>query len=244
MQFIKDLPSKLDKTNRRRSYILVECEHCHKQYELRKELFDPAKNHAYCTKKYNHQIKAAALLATGFKICGHCHKTLPIINFGKRSRTPTGLRSTCKQCESMLSAQSQKEYRSRPEVKQHKKAYDAAYTQQPEQKQRKKELNFIWKQNNPGKAKAISDNDRHRRRLLKKTSDLSTKDLAIWTEEQPKLCSYCGQSCSTNFHIDHIDPLSKGGTHTLDNLTIACLTCNSSKNNKSLLFWLAFNRTL
>ena len=31
--------------------------------------------------------------------------------------------------------------------------------------------------------------------------------------------------------IDHITPLSKGGSHELDNLTIACFPCNAKKSN-------------
>lgn len=45
-------------------------------------------------------------------------------------------------------------------------------------------------------------------------------------------CVYCGASPPST--IDHIIPVSKGGTHDLHNLTSACQSCNSSKNAKSL----------
>jgi hypothetical protein len=54
-------------------------------------------------------------------------------------------------------------------------------------------------------------------------------------------CSYCG--CDTpkelrgkmqnnSPELDHIIPLSKGGSHTYDNVTLSCRKCNLSKNNK------------
>ena len=54
-----------------------------------------------------------------------------------------------------------------------------------------------------------------------------------------KLCSYCGCDCSTNFQIDHIEPLSTTGIHTLDNITIVCSFCNNSKHNNIMLVWFA-----
>jgi 5-methylcytosine-specific restriction endonuclease McrA len=43
-------------------------------------------------------------------------------------------------------------------------------------------------------------------------------------------CHMCKRKCSgTNLHIDHVIPLSRGGTHTLENLRVACATCNMSK---------------
>jgi len=57
------------------------------------------------------------------------------------------------------------------------------------------------------------------------------------------ICSYCNNKCVTNpklsnskryITIDHIIPISKGGNHTIDNLTTACRSCNSKKSNKLL----------
>jgi 5-methylcytosine-specific restriction endonuclease McrA len=49
-------------------------------------------------------------------------------------------------------------------------------------------------------------------------------------------CQICGASIYTHpnilFHIDHIIPVSKGGTTVEDNLQTLCSTCNLKKSNK------------
>lgn len=44
-------------------------------------------------------------------------------------------------------------------------------------------------------------------------------------------CQYCGYSPRTAKHlqIDHVIPVSRGGTDALDNLVVACGRCNRSK---------------
>lgn len=43
-------------------------------------------------------------------------------------------------------------------------------------------------------------------------------------------CYWCGkQTKRGDRHGDHVIPLSKGGTHTLDNLCISCVSCNTRK---------------
>ena len=48
-------------------------------------------------------------------------------------------------------------------------------------------------------------------------------------------CRQCGASTATDpqtqLHIDHIIPISKGGTSTPDNLQTLCATCNIGKSN-------------
>lgn len=47
-------------------------------------------------------------------------------------------------------------------------------------------------------------------------------------------CTYCGVQ-TTNLQMEHIVALSRGGPHSLANLTAACGSCNSSKRNRLLL---------
>lgn len=53
----------------------------------------------------------------------------------------------------------------------------------------------------------------------------------IW-ESQNEKCAYCGQrrglGCMT---IDHVIPLSKGGTNDEENLRCACKRCNKFKDS-------------
>ena len=45
-------------------------------------------------------------------------------------------------------------------------------------------------------------------------------------------CQYCGIS-SERLSIDHILPRSRGGPHSWDNVTTACLRCNVHKGNRT-----------
>jgi len=50
------------------------------------------------------------------------------------------------------------------------------------------------------------------------------------------ICQYCGEQ-STDGQIDHVVPLSRGGTDNIDNLKWACPRCNLSKGSKTLDEW-------
>jgi hypothetical protein len=48
-------------------------------------------------------------------------------------------------------------------------------------------------------------------------------------------CAYCGSKPpKTVLEVDHILPVSKGGTNVLDNLITSCFECNRGKSNISL----------
>jgi len=68
---------------------------------------------------------------------------------------------------------------------------------------------------------------RHKRRALKLgngTFEVTAKDL-LRIRNSP--CVHCGAPGPS--HVDHVIPLSKGGTHSIGNLMPLCQTCNSSK---------------
>lgn len=48
-------------------------------------------------------------------------------------------------------------------------------------------------------------------------------------------CQYCGSKApDVVLHVDHIEPLSKGGTNEIINLITSCVSCNSGKSDVRL----------
>ena len=48
-------------------------------------------------------------------------------------------------------------------------------------------------------------------------------------------CRYCGywEKDRHNFHLDHVQPVSRGGQNTRENLVVACRKCNIVKGNQT-----------
>jgi len=126
----------------------------------------------------------------------------------------------------------------------HKKAYDrkyqvenkdriakrtAAYLQRtmPERLRKMKE----WADRNKDKVKAIKTAYKHRRRTVERAG-ISGPELQAWESAHKKVCYWCDKPCARNYHIDHYEPLSKGGKHEASNLVIACAKCNQTKSAK------------
>lgn len=54
----------------------------------------------------------------------------------------------------------------------------------------------------------------------------------VWRRDSG-ICHICGESCQMNsWHLDHIIPLSRGGTHTYDNVAVSHPICNIRKKDK------------
>ena len=75
---------------------------------------------------------------------------------------------------------------------------------------------------------------------LQNRKNLSQVDREIIREklftEQAGICALCGESMNPDkTDIDHIIPVSKGGSNDIANLQLACASCNRSKGNKILI---------
>lgn len=46
-------------------------------------------------------------------------------------------------------------------------------------------------------------------------------------------CHYCKKSLHSKFHIDHIQPLAKGGSDSRKNIQLLCPQCNLQKKEKN-----------
>jgi len=52
-------------------------------------------------------------------------------------------------------------------------------------------------------------------------------------------CAYCGYkpSKASELEVEHVQPISQGGPHTLSNIVPACKTCNTSKSKHDMVKW-------
>lgn len=126
------------------------------------------------------------------------------------------------------------------------KAREAGRRQYAENIEHRLAVKKAWRLANPEAVKAILE--KHRLNHLPKMAEKSHKRRAklrgngvfqVTEKELIRLyaspCAHCGTM--ENVTIDHIIPVARGGRHSIGNLQPLCLTCNSSKNAKTMAEW-------
>lgn len=89
-----------------------------------------------------------------------------------------------------------------------------------------------WQLENPERCCELA----HRYRARKLNATIEDVDEQRIYELYDNTCIYCGSKESLS--LDHIVPLNGGGAHCEDNLTVACRSCNASKNDRPLIEWI------
>lgn len=149
-----------------------------------------------------------------------------------------------------------RELAQRPEAKVKKAEQDKAYYLKNKEKisdyyknwakANKEHLRAYWKQwyhDNLEHARMQSRVSSHRRleRVVENGNNtLTLKEIEKLLDKHP-FCAYCGES-DKKLTIDHIIPLAKGGQNCIENINIACMSCNLSKGDKLLSEWEGFQR--
>lgn len=128
--------------------------------------------------------------------------------------------------------------------------YSKAYEQRPARKKSRRERMRKWRIQNPELSRArnrdwhhanpdkiLELNRAYRARSWRAHGDSTPEQIAARVEYYGNCCSYCGGEFEC---IDHVIPLSRGGTHWPSNIRPACLACNSSKRDRTLVEFIAY----
>ena len=129
-----------------------------------------------------------------------------------------------------------------------------AYKQSDAYKQRHRDSCAKWYSNDANRQKHINQSkrwasenkarrqDASRASALKRrlggdrpSNRLFIEDWAMALNYFDNLCAYCGSSAP--LEQDHVVPISKGGSSSIDNIMPACKRCNSSKCTTEMLSW-------
>jgi hypothetical protein len=89
-----------------------------------------------------------------------------------------------------------------------------------------------WNKNNPDKVKQYIYKSR-----LKRLNNAGKVYEVIEKDYRRILSSPCVICGSKKVTLDHIIPVTLGGTHSVGNLQPLCTPCNSSKNNRFMVEW-------
>lgn len=82
------------------------------------------------------------------------------------------------------------------------------------------------------KTKAYSDRHIYRARKNNAGGKFTMDQIGELAERQKYRCVVCKGSIRKKYHIDHIVPLSRGGTNYIENIQLLCPECNLQKGAK------------
>lgn len=224
------------------------------------------RNGGYDRKKTMAQIQAekSAKVGRTEKACKKCGVVKPMAQFKNRTNTADGKFYDCRDCSNKVRnirrAKLRKEeaaavrdyYRRNKEAiagrrradratERYKKAQEVAA-----ERIRKTKLRWYYK------TKA-TDPDRFREYALVATNNrraykaaaggsFTKEEIDALFKRQGGKCAVCKKKLSKKkrplrYHMDHVTPLSKGGSNGIENIALTCGPCNLRKHNKDPIEW-------
>lgn len=190
---------------------------------------------------------------TEYKACSRCKQVLPYEAFNKKSSSPTGLASGCRECDNAAKRNMTQEQRDRKNAKNRKYRADnpdAVKATNHQQYLNKREERIAYANQrvyeNMDRHKAYCKTSRSRRRpqdaaaARRRRARIKLNGVFLITNKEldqllAKRCFYCGLEQATT--IDHVISIDYGGADSIGNIVQACKSCNSSKRELTIMEW-------
>lgn len=186
------------------------------------------------------------------KQCSSCKKELRLSskNFSIQTKTVSGFSTECRIClrnRYRLYRETNKEKLKikTNEYRKNNPGWTKLVKKRDYEKNREARISAArkYRQKNPDKCNKLSKeqyavkNAMRRARLQNAGGSYTKEDIKRIYDSQNGKCLYCSIEVGNKYHIDHIVPLSRGGTNSPDNICIACIQCNLEKSYKLLSEW-------
>lgn len=167
-----------------------------------------------------------------FKKCTKCYQSKLITEFGNDNRHTDGKQSWCKECMRHYVTPNPHPLLSDDERKENHRIQALEYYYRNSGDVQKR--NSKWKKEHPDAAKAIDFKAKFRRRARKeKVGGIFTKvEFQSLCEGYGNICLCCRQQ--KPLCADHVIPLSRGGSNSIENIQPLCRSCNCKKHSKTI----------
>ena len=160
------------------------------------------------------------------KVCKACNQAKPDALFALSNKTKSGLSNRCRSCESIRNKEFYRKQKDKI-LEVNKKYREGNYERRLEIERASRAKNK--QKNRPSK--------NARQGIRNRT--LAQSPYLILDKELRKIynspCFMCG--CKENQSLDHIIPISRGGSHSVGNIMTLCKNCNASKHARTITEW-------
>ncbi len=179
------------------------------------------------------------------KRCPGCKLTKPTSEFAVRRASPDGLQTRCRDCRSVIAKrvtpEARREYQATFKTKNPGRIQELNRESHARHRERRIAGVRDWESRNPELALSYRKAQRHKRRAIEAAGTLTFDQWLAILEQFDWRCGYCLVKL-TSPTMDHVDPVSRGGQHTAENVIPSCLACNLRKYDKPIWCMLSGKR--